>query len=509
MRDFKSLSWLVFVLLNNKVNLNLRDLSRTLFNSLVFQNKQTQSNQRRKGVLNLKKSVSKWHKYCKSSLDFEIDLCIKDVLMNFMFSLFSLITSLHFAFGEVRSTHEKIFGSDFMSSKQEIQIEFDNKKQQVELFSPQGRQKLNTDEKRSIVLIETQEQLNDLPQALADKIKEHVKGAGLKAYFIFANFVHSDISAPEKNQFYIALIPRSVNVSKVYFQIEWFGNGVGAHNQIRMKLDQPIYLIPQESDVLPLFRLENGDLIYSLQAIRTETGSQNWEPFKGIMGEFANALQFFSASSKARKQIESSFVESYEILGLNTEKKKAIFLNALQTSNTEQETGIYNTVFNSCVTHALRALSAGIPSINTMHFNPYTVIEMIEKNTNGAYFRKSLSMNQEFAELASGPIMSLEKIAAQDSYQKFKRIENLVFRPEFDHFVQRLTLFIIEKKIKSTDVDRLVADLKNGTSLDDVKANPAAQSLVEFARIQWKELLSQEDIEDFLISLEALKSQEI
>ncbi len=429
--------------------------------------------------------------------------------MNLVTLLLSFLWTLNFALSETRSTHEKIFGSDQMSAKQEVKVKIGKKSQVIELFSPRAQQTLITDKKRSIVLIENNSQLSELPDALVHKIKSQTQKS-VENFYIMANFVHSDINDPSQNRFYIAIIPRSVNVTSIYYQVEWFGAGVGAHNQIRMKLSEPIKLIAQDSEDEPVYTLDNADIVYSLQAARAEDGEQNWDVFKGVMGEYANALQFFSATSKARLQIERSFVENYEILNLSAEQKRAVFKKALLTSNEEQETGIYNTVFNSCVTHALSALQGGLNSIDTQHFNPYTVIEMIKKNKDGVKLKKTKSFNEEFSALIDdGEIMTMEMIQNQESYKKFKLVEDLVMKAEFDEFIKNITYFIIENKITFDDVKSLVSDLKKGKTLDQVKTNKVAQAFAEYAQKQWYELLTDEDLKSFLISLEAMASQEI
>lgn len=410
---------------------------------------------------------------------------------------------------EPRSYAERIFSPAYMSGEQTVKIKMGNEVKNLTLSSHLEGHKLKTEVKRSIVLIDNLEQMEiDLAEPLVQKIKNATSALGFSNYYVFANFVHSAIFNPSATDFYIAVIPKAAKVDKVFFHIEWFGAGVGAHNQIRMILNQPITLIPQLTGEKTV-TLNSADLIYTLQAVRAEGGDQNWDPLKGTMGEFANALQMYSTPSKARTQITTSVIESYELLGLTEAQRKQIFEKAITTSNNEQEAGIYNTIFNSCVTHALIALKVGMPNIDIYHFNPYSVLTMLQKQ-HPVNLQATQTLNEEFAPLVADrtKIMTWDRIRQTPGYVRTQPFLPIVQTPGFDRILRAIGVFIAEEKITYPVVRELVNEIKSGKPLNQIAKSPEGQKFIERLSAQWRREFPNRDIKQFFDAAESLKSQQ-
>lgn len=414
------------------------------------------------------------------------------------------------SWAEPQSISEKIYSPDYMSATYETS-------DKVTLTSPYANNPLLTDKKRSIVQIKTLDHLTDLSAPLRKSIKSvllkkkkrALTQKDMNSHYIFANFVHDHTLNPDETSFYIAIIPRNTKVTHLYYQIEWFGAGVGAHNQLRFKLDQPIAIIPQEFEDAPIVNHIEGDLIYSLQAIRTEGGEQDWDPFKGIMGEYANALQFYSTSSKAKDQIKRSVVESFLIKKLTNAKQKMVFEQTLKTSDRSQEEEIYNTVFNSCVTHTLTALSKAIPRIEASHFNPYSALKMIDQATDKNY-QRVLTLNQEFKNLVhKEEIMTMKEISSTSTSQRVSKFLPLIQTPEFDQMIRAITLFIIQNQLSYPQVKTALMKVKKGSSLKKAAMDPETKKLMKMIIHTWNQSFPNQPIENFFIALETMKTQDI
>lgn len=424
---------------------------------------------------------------------------------------------------EMRSTRDKIFDSDYMSESTNIKRFIVNQDVPIPLKSPYKGELLRTSDEdlnRSIVLIDTREKIEDLPDGLRDQVLRAVAKKGLDYYYVFANFVHSAVLNPEKAEFYVALLPRNSKVQNVSLQVEWFGMGVGAHAQVRLKMDKQLIIIPQSyEDVPPILPYQSGDLIYSLQAIRVDGQANDWNPLKGIMGEFANALQFFSTPAKARMKITKSVIDSYEIRGLTQKERNNILTSALKISDKQQEEEIYNTVFNSCITHALIALQSSISTIDINHFNPYSLVNSVEasfaefnkfrSNGDKLSLKREESLNKEFSQLADGELMTMERIKSTPLYSQTAPFLPIVMRPEFDDIVRQLTYFIVERQITYPQVAAVWAEIKSGKKLSEVSENKEFQELVAKITPAWQEAFPGQEIDVLFQALEAMKTQDL
>lgn len=425
------------------------------------------------------------------------------MLIKFIFIGFFLSPLLSFA--QALSTVEKVYGSDFMSAQDSITVQAPSGVKTFDLISAHPGSPLKTEEKRSIVLLEPAD-LNSLPFSVLTAIERQIGDTDISNYWAAANFVHTNPNSSTDNLFYIALIPKPISILDVVFQIEWFGTGAGAHNQIRFRLDKNIILIEQTSGEYTE-TLQQPEVIYSLQAIRTLDGAQEWDPVKGIMGEFANALQFFSLEAKARKQVKQSVVENYRIVGLSAQQRQLIFMEAMKTSNEKQEFGIYNTVLNSCVTAALHALKAGLPNINPSHYNPYTVLEHLMQKQPELEFVLTGTMNDEFRSKISN-VLSWNDIRKQEAYSKVQAFYPLITEPQFELFVLDFASFLAVEKIQAQDVEVLLAALsENGLNVPATLAKqPVARKVMNYLEQKAVALWGESQVNNYLQSLGLIRT---
>lgn len=344
------------------------------------------------------------------------------------------------------------------------------------------------DSKRSIFILDSYD-LETLEPGLINKIKEVVSGNApeievkngkyeLEDFYIMANFVHH-MSPADNQDFFIAIVPKDIEVERIIFQLEWFGDGAGGHTQVRMIMDRPIVLIPQKADVYTAMTLQNNqgkaDIVYSLQAARVQGGNPEWNPIEGIMGEYANALQFFSVEAKAKKQIFTSVIEQFELTNLDKAQKRAIFDAARINSDSMEETKIYNTILNSCVSHAILALRGnengqtgqylGIKNIDTRIFNPYTVINQLRETIINDFSGDRLAvdpmeqtLNQEFSEFSAyGTIKTEEARKQTEAYRALAPIEKSLFADaliaaQIEDVIRKIAIFIVDNNITYDEV---------------------------------------------------------
>ena len=391
-----------------------------------------------------------------------------------------LFSSTSFAYN--RGLQERIDGVGQIATETTISLG-----QGVVDFSGQNREELTLttrhtqvpnsnlilDQKRSIKLLDSYD-IEELDVSLRDLILKELKSSGgMDDNFVMANFVHH-MSPADNQDFFIAIIPKDISVERVIFQVEWFGNGTGGHNQVRMVLDQPITLIPQKADVYTSMILQNengkADIVYSLLAAPVLGGEKGWGPLSGIMGEFSNALQFFSVEAMAKRQIYVSVIDQHELTNLSALQKRAILDAAMITSDQLEETTIYNTILNSCVTHSMIALRGskdsttgehlGIKNINTQIFNPYTVIAQLKETPLDASGNKKLevkkiirTMNEEFSQFeAYGEIMTEAKRRSTNSYQTLAPLEATLFADlsvakKVEDIIRKIAIYIVDNKV--------------------------------------------------------------
>lgn len=398
---------------------------------------------------------------------------------SFTFLLIILFSS--FTLAEIRSTSQRLSGFGHLDKQTDVNfpreiIDFEgNPRSLVKLTTPHTSftdSLLNLEKTRSLVRISSKD-LSELDSgtkgssqkdAILSAIrklkskKASRKKAKFSDFWVLGNFVHT-LTEDSQPSFFIVVIPIDIKVEKLIFQTEWFGNGLGGHAQLRMVLSESIYAIPQSADQYSAIEVANSDgkadLIYSLQAARRGDKSE-WSVFEGLMGEYGNALQLFSTRAKAKNQIFDSVVTQHEIVGLKTIPKKKVFLQALKNSTKLSETTIYNTVFNSCITHAVLTLKPAFKNLDTLIFNPYTMLKNL--NDAGAKFNQLPNLNTEFANYAryakDGQSIKTEaQRRSEKGYIQLQPFENnLLQSDEFEEFIRKLAIFIIDEKIQYSEV---------------------------------------------------------
>ncbi|MCB0391470.1 MAG: hypothetical protein KDD58_09270 [Bdellovibrionales bacterium] len=316
---------------------------------------------------------------------------------------------------------------------------------------------LKYQEKRSIRLL-SDKQLSKY-NITGESLKTLYGSEDPKDYYIFANFTHGNV-AEKISRFWIAIIPRDILVNNIYLHIEWFLEGAGAHFQYRMKLNKPITLVPQSE--IPqkdwyknIIRTENwknedilninspmqiaGDFVYTLLALRTENGPQNWGPIEGVTGAYANGYSFQSTIHTAEDQTNRNWVQQIELVHPGREAALAILDYSIKNSHNKKETNIYNTVYNSCVTAAMEALFAngqGYADLDINMFNPYRVTDHL-KEFNLIKDEFTPSLNDEFnASIKENDINQKVK-------QKVDSFLPIIQTYGFDLVVRHVTSYIV------------------------------------------------------------------
>ncbi|MCB9025055.1 MAG: hypothetical protein H6625_01950 [Bdellovibrionaceae bacterium] len=364
------------------------------------------------------------------------------LILNFVITFFIFFSSLSFADNIYTDQFTDFETAPTMPEKQVLENEllgFEGNGS-LELRSSLPGDPLKYKIKRSLRLLNN-EQLVKF-NITTERLKSLYGKADINSYYIFANFIHGMISEHE-SQFWIAIIPKFTKITNIYAQLEWFVQGAGAHMQYRMKISDPITLIPQNNK-MPLKDWHQnpiqipGDFVYTLLALRTQNGPESWDPIRGVTGVYANAYSLQSTQHTAEDQTQSNFVEQVELIHPGDEAASEILKFAILNSDAHKEQDIYNSVFNSCVTAAMEALYAnggGYP-VNKDLFNPYRVWQHLAelgiiKND------KIPSLNEEFSSKITRADMNPE-IAA-----KLKPLLPLIRSDGFDLIVRDITSYIV------------------------------------------------------------------
>ena len=346
------------------------------------------------------------------------------------------------------------------------------------IFSNNPGDVLLRNEKRSIRLLSRQ-QIEDYEITL-DKINKvlKTKATDLKQFYIFANFINGYnqteiIGDYEKKdaQFWIAIIAKDNKVANIIMQEEQFHKGVGSHFQLRFILNDPILLLPQDKSgdgkwaqqVDDLTGLDitdkkiqqirspflmKGDIVYSLNAVRTENGPKSWGIVEGGLGSFANSLGVYSTTHVSYNQTQDNVVRQYQIK-FDKEKGQKIFAYALNQSSQVMEKSIYHTIHNACHTTALEALHAngqGLEFNPYEDFNPYRIILGLQKK--GIITNELETINKIF------------KAAVQDfndveAYQMAQQNMGVLTSDIFDKLLLDIGNFILREKVTKEELAAL------------------------------------------------------
>ncbi len=407
------------------------------------------------------------------------------------------------------------------------------------LNTPHAGKSLQLQGKRSIVLLEESD-LNQVDESLKMAIQEVVNNKsealkeigieyskpGVENFYVLANYEASQ-SAGAPSEWFVAVIPHDVVVEEVILQTEWFGTGAGGHNQVRLILDTPVVAIPQSAHTHTPFVFDyngKGDLTYALQAARIQGAEQDWAPLKGVMGEFSNALQLFDTRTLALDQISRSVIDGLTVLKIDEnmtaaekrevgKKTKAVLVKAIVDSDSEQELSIYNTVFASCVTYALKALKAGIPEIKTTWFNPYSIERNVVQAMGISTNKVLNSMNDQYGPLLrslGGKVMTRKEIAKTKAANAVRSLrEPVLMRTEFDEIVQKITVFIIQEGITYNQVQIFIEEAqKPDVDFDKIAKTDAGKQLLTQIRQHWEQSFEGRDLADFFKALKGIQTQQ-
>ena len=370
---------------------------------------------------------------------------------------------------------------------------------EVTVFSNIPGDILLRNEKRSIRLL-TQEQIDDYKITL-EKINKifKTKATSLNQFYIFANFINGYnktemVGDYEKKdaQFWIAIISKGSKVKNVIMQEEQFHKGVGSHFQIRFILDEAILLIPQDqtdnanwvSQVADLTKLDitdkkileirkpflmSGDLVYSLNAVRTENGPKSWGIVEGGLGSFANSLGVYSTTHVSYNQTQDNVVRQYEIK-VDQPISQKIFAYAIKRSGQVMEKSIYHTIHNACHTTALEALHADGQGLNFNpyeDFNPYRIILGLQKK---GFITKELdTINKIF----KAQVQNLDNVQA---YQLAQQNMWVLTSDIFDKLILDIGNFILREKVTKEELAALKLILSDPGSMPQT-----AEEMVEFS----------------------------
>lgn len=393
------------------------------------------------------------------------------------------------------------------------------------LHGDHQEQRLKLDKNRSIVLIDQKattrnNSINDLAPSLKKSVLNVVNGKsqvlaqrgiqyskkGMENFYVFGNF-RASRKIGDRAEWFIAIIPKSVQVEELFLDLAWLGSGAGANCQIRFTLNKPIVVIPQADETYVPQILENGygkgDLVFHTQATSIEKGKEKWSPMVGLSGAFGSALMLEDTRTLALEQIKSSVVKEYRLNNLNATEKKKILLMALQLSNAKQEMGIYHSVFAGATNASMRVLKAGIPAIDTTWFNPYTILQKVGR-AHGRGMDYNGSLNDQFGPILDGKgVMSQELLQKSKDYKFTSTRRHLLQSEIFEDFTQKVSLFLLDRGL-SQDAERLLSDQNtHGKLLKDKKDQKVWKQLSQ----NWKKEFAKWSIQDLFKAIRAIDSQ--
>lgn len=292
---------------------------------------------------------------------------------------------------------------------------------------------------------------------LSDTQTKEVLSNGFKAYNNFIDGMKDSKPFAKLDQnfrakFWKMIIPQNVKIDSAVLQVEWFGEGVGAHGQIRMKLNSPLLLISKEDP--KEIKMISGDVVYTLMALRSKNGKQVWGPLTGLTGVFANSYSLATAQHMAYIQAQESFIEQFE-LNLNAEEKSKLLYHTLNFGTQAKETQIYNIIYNSCVHAVLRALNVAVPKVDEWSFNPYNLVPHLKSI--GLIGKKLTSVNKEF----NSPVQALKNSENTKLLEFVSKNLSIIQSKPFNDSVKLLASIIIEDKWKYDELDTAIKALSS------------------------------------------------
>lgn len=261
----------------------------------------------------------------------------------------------------------------------------------------------------------------------------------------------TNISYKDDAQFWIAVIPKSSIVSNISVQTEWFGEGIGAHGQIRFKLNTPVLLFPKTASNSGTLNLLNsnwkerltadtskiqivpGDLVFTLMVNRYVGGPDVWGPQTGLTGVFGNAYGLASMDHMALVETHENVLKEISLQDPSTKGQK-VFEFALKNANQLGQGHIYNLIFNSCITTAMQTLYSNGEGYNVdpYAFNPYNFTQSIQS------FRKIEEPETNLNETYGSPLSKVEIMPSVQS-----KI-NIIKQPQFDSMIKSVAFQLLD-----------------------------------------------------------------
>jgi hypothetical protein len=324
-------------------------------------------------------------------------------------------------------------GAAQMPSNHDVSISLRGVKHSVQLkaFSD-AKPTLRLNLKRTVQLEKNLQNLNFSDLAALQKIFLKFGFSELNSFddfYILSNFAHGFenihennifskvISENDKAVFWTAIFPKSAKITKTILHRDWFAGGVGGHAQVRFILNSPVLILPKLENIASqtpidvsqrplkdqlisksdLPHLIAGDVVYSLFALRSEGGPDEWNLSTGMGGAFANAYTLTSTLHNSIYLATSDLVEQFELNTSNLNGALALQA-AILRADRFKTSHIYHLTLNSCITEIMSLLSLPdiwkplkSPKFDTIVFNPYTFIE----KSIGFIQKKRISLNQE------------------------------------------------------------------------------------------------------------------
>ncbi len=327
----------------------------------------------------------------------------------------------------------------------------------IELFSPFAGFEIQTSRIRPLTIVPEDDFKREQFQKVAQKYSLH------KKTMVVDNFLHGWVDkSADIGRFWTAMIPTE-GVNDAILQVEWFDEGVGSHLQVRMKTDEPIFLVPQGytfpegwmgqikdfreiNDLSLLNQVDNpmfipGDIVYSLFGARTKQSDSPWSPLQGILGEYAYIKTMYSTSHAADFHAGRAYVEQYKIHAFRQQKNqmlsKAIHFSAENGTN-----AIYHTVFNSCFTAALELLASVGLAVDTNIFNPYSVLTKLQQEAVIARERM-ISLGEEY-DIKKFPQLRNEGNA--ETVEMLEELSPVLASDMFDQIIRRFSYVLLKDK---------------------------------------------------------------
>ncbi len=357
-------------------------------------------------------------------------------------------------------------------------------KKDLMLYADRPSDILIVDQKKSLRAVSTQEQL--LPNSeiikafrsqLGRQLDEEEAALTLNQGFrVYANFIDGiknkkafdKVELTDQAEMWQMVMLNATQVEQSILHLEWFSSGIGGHAQLRFKLDKPLLLISQDEP--RRVKWIEGDIVYTLQVIRTVGGGSGWGIVTGLTGALANAYIVASSAHMASIQTNlnnGSYIEQYQ-LKLSQEQNQELLANVLQVGSEAQEKEVYNLIYNSCIQAVMRALKAVDARVDAWEFNPYQVLDSLKKVD---IIEKQLaSVNEEF----KSPVQSLMNSQNAKSLYMVNKIRASMSSAAFSESLRTMADVIIEDRWSSAELSALIEvvaqlDLKTA-SLGDIQA---------------------------------------